>query len=185
MEAGAIGVSTGLYYEPARAAPTEEVIEICRPLTERNGIYCTHMRDEGERMVDSLEETFRIGRELGVPVVISHHKVRRHSRTTAAPPRRCRSSRRRCARSRSASTAIPYSASSTILSCEPRGDRLEGARHVVQAASRVRGLDLDDIAREMGLSAEEAVERLLPAGAIYFSHGRGRRAAHPRASSTP
>src|SRR3954471_2084288 len=75
LAAGAIGVSTGLYYEPARAAPTEEVIEVCRPLTARSGIYCTHMRDEGERVVDSLKETFRIGRELGVPVVISHHKV--------------------------------------------------------------------------------------------------------------
>src|SRR5919204_5279897 len=39
LAAGAIGVSTGLYYEPARAAPTEEVIEICRPLVSRNGLY--------------------------------------------------------------------------------------------------------------------------------------------------
>src|SRR5882672_3149324 len=75
LAAGAIGFSTGLYYEPARAAPTEEVIEVCRPLAARKGIYCTHMRDEGDRVVDSLEETFRIGRELGVPVVISHHKL--------------------------------------------------------------------------------------------------------------
>src|ERR1043165_6911428 len=75
LASGAIGVSTGLYYEPASAAPTEEVIEICRPLTPRNALYCTHMRDEGERIVDSLEETFRIGRELAVPVVISHHRL--------------------------------------------------------------------------------------------------------------
>ena len=47
LAAGAIGVSTGLYYEPARAATTEEVIEVCRPLGEHQGIYCTHMRDEG------------------------------------------------------------------------------------------------------------------------------------------
>src|SRR5881394_1119262 len=45
LEAGAIGASTGLYYEPARAAPTEEVIEVCRPLSARNALYCTHMRD--------------------------------------------------------------------------------------------------------------------------------------------
>src|SRR3989449_3240388 len=75
LAAGAIGFSTGPYYEPARAAPTEEVIEVCRPLTARKGIYCTHMRDEGDRVVDSLEDSFRIGRELGVPVVISHHKL--------------------------------------------------------------------------------------------------------------
>src|SRR5687767_5639130 len=75
LSAGAIGVSTGLYYEPAVAAPTEEVIEVCRPLTRHDGLYCTHMRNEGDAIVDSLEETFRIGRELGVPVVISHHKL--------------------------------------------------------------------------------------------------------------
>src|SRR5258708_12809973 len=89
LAAGAIGFSTGLYYEPARAAPTEEVIEVCRPLAARRGIYCTHMRDEGDRVVDSLEETFRIGRELGVPVVISHHKLARrpnHARSAATLP---------------------------------------------------------------------------------------------------
>src|SRR3954466_1964189 len=61
LEAGAIGVSTGLYYEPASAATTEEVIEVCRPLKARNALYVTHMRDEGDRVTESLEETFRIG----------------------------------------------------------------------------------------------------------------------------
>ena len=75
LEAGAIGVSTGLFYEPAIAAPTEEVIDVCRPLKEFGGVYCTHMRNEADRVIDSLEETFRIGREVGVPVVISHLKV--------------------------------------------------------------------------------------------------------------
>ena len=65
LNAGAIGVSTGLFYEPAIAAPTEEVIEVCRPLKAHNGLYCTHMRDEADHIVDSLEETFRIGREAG------------------------------------------------------------------------------------------------------------------------
>src|SRR5437764_5501968 len=75
LEAGAIGLSTGLYYEPARAATTEEVIEVCRPLSARNALYCTHMRNEAEGVVESLEETFRIGRELAIPVIVSHHKV--------------------------------------------------------------------------------------------------------------
>src|SRR5947209_4019157 len=75
LQAGAIGLSTGLYYEPARAAPTEEVIEVCRPLSARKALYCTHMRSEAEGVVDALQETFRIGRELDIPVVVSHHKV--------------------------------------------------------------------------------------------------------------
>ena len=75
MTAGAIGVSTGLFYEPSIAAPTEEVIEICEPLARHGGVYCTHMRNEGDDVIKSLTETFRIGREASVPVVISHHKV--------------------------------------------------------------------------------------------------------------
>src|SRR5260221_598993 len=67
LAAGAIGFSTGLYYEPACAAPTEEVIEVCRPLTARQALYCTHMRNEGDDVVKSLDETFRIGRALAVP----------------------------------------------------------------------------------------------------------------------
>ena len=65
LAAGAVGVSTGLYYEPASAAPTDEVIEVCRPLARRNGLYVTHMRDEADNILTSLEETFRIGREIG------------------------------------------------------------------------------------------------------------------------
>ena len=75
LASGAVGVSTGLYYEPAIAAPTEEVIDVCKPLAKHNGLYVTHMRDEGANILSSLEETFRIGREVGVPVVVSHHKL--------------------------------------------------------------------------------------------------------------
>ena len=74
LEAGAIGLSTGLYYAPAAAAPTEEIIELVTAVRAAGGIHTTHMRDEADRVSDSLEETFTIGRETGVPVVISHHK---------------------------------------------------------------------------------------------------------------
>jgi N-acyl-D-amino-acid deacylase len=168
LEAGAIGASTGLYYEPARAAPTEEVIEICRPLTARNGIYCTHMRDEGDHVVDSLEETFRIGRELGVPVVVSHHKVvgtPNHGRSAETLP-----IIEKAMRSQPVGLdCYPYCASSTILSY----DRTLTASKTLVTWSKPRpefaGMDLKDIAATMGVRVDEAVARLLPAGAIYFS----------------
>ena len=75
LAAGAIGMSTGTFYPPAVDATTEEIIEVGRPLTERKALYVTHMRDESDHVMESLDETFRIGRELGVPVVVSHHKV--------------------------------------------------------------------------------------------------------------
>jgi len=167
LEAGAIGVSTGLFYEPAIAAPTEEVIEACQPLREHGGIYCTHMRNEGDRVMDSLEETFRIGREVGVPVVISHHKVvgeNNHGRSgeTLAFIRKHMERQPVCL------DCYPYTAGSTVLSV----DRAKGSARTIVSWSRTlpqyAGQDLADIARQLGVSQEEAVGRLLPAGAIYF-----------------
>jgi len=168
MRAGAIGVSTGLYYEPARAAPTEEVIEICRPLKAANGIYCTHMRDEGDKVLDSLEESFRIGREAGVPVVISHHKVvgrPNHGRSRETLPVIAE----RMKRQPIGLDCYPYCASSTILSFE----RTKVASKTLVTWSKqhpeLAGMDLAEIASKMKLSVQDAVERLVPAGAIYFS----------------
>ncbi len=164
MAAGAIGVSSGLYYEPARAAPCEEVIEICRPLSKRNGIYCTHMRDEGEHVLDSLEESFRVGRELGVPVVISHHKVAgkaNHGRSAQTLPFIESAMRSQ----KIGLDCYPYHASSTILSAS----RVANASNVLVTWSKphpeVAGMELSEIQSKLRLS----VEQLLPAGAIYFS----------------
>ena len=168
LDAGAIGFSTGLYYEPARAAPTEEVIEVCRPLTRRRGLYCTHMRDEGDHVVDSLEETFRIGRELGVPVVVSHHKVvgkPNHGRSAETLPIIERAMRSQ----KIGLDCYPYCASSTILSFS----RVGVASKVLVTWSKPHpefsGMELTEIASKLGLSIPDAVEKLLPAGAIYFS----------------
>jgi N-acyl-D-amino-acid deacylase len=168
LEAGAIGASTGLYYEPAAAAPTEEVIEVCRPLRELGGLYVTHMRNEAERVIDSLEETFRIGREVGVPVVISHHKVNgiaNHGRSEQSLPFIAQRMREQ----RIGLDCYPYSASSTVLSAE----RVATASRVLVTWSKPHpehaGKDLTAVAQELGVTREEAVARLLPAGGIYFS----------------
>jgi N-acyl-D-amino-acid deacylase len=76
-QAGAIGVSMRLYYEAAAAVAIEELIEVCRSLAKYRGLHVTHMRDEADRMTDSLEETFAIGRALA-------HSARGASRPTAA-----------------------------------------------------------------------------------------------------
>lgn len=167
MDAGAIGVSTGLFYEPAVAAPTEEVIETCRPLKNFGGLYCTHMRDEADGIVQSLQETFRIGRELGVPVVISHHKLvgranYGRSEETLALIRSQMQQHRICL------DCYPYAAGSTVLSA----DRAATSTRVIVSWSKslpqFAGRDLDQIARELGVPQEEAIRRLHPAGAIYF-----------------
>ena len=167
LEAGAIGVSTGLAYAPSRAASTQEVIEVCRPLRAHGGIFTTHLRDEGDTVMDCLEETFHIGRELGVPVVISHHKVvgqANHGRSVQTLARIAEQMKTQpvCL------DCYPYNASSTIL----EQALVDGAARVIvtwsKAHPRFSGRDLDEVARELGCPVEEAVRRLQPAGAIYF-----------------
>lgn len=167
MQAGAIGVSTGLFYEPAIAAPTEEVIEVCSPLKQFKGLYCTHMRNEADRVIDSLEESFRIGREVGVPIVISHHKVTEqanHGRSTET----LALIEKNMATQTICLDCYPYTAGSTILSV----DRAASSARVIVSWSKplpeYAGQDLTDIAKKMNCSQDEAVKRLLPAGAIYF-----------------
>lgn len=168
LDAGAVGCSTGVYYEPAKAATTEEVIEVCRPLSARRALFCTHMRDEADRVMDSLEETFRIGRELGVPVVVSHHKV-------AGRPNfgRSKETLARIAQAMQQQAVsldcYPYKASSTILTA----DRVVHASRTLVTWSRPHpefaGMDLALIARQLDISVEETAEKLRPAGAIYFA----------------
>jgi N-acyl-D-amino-acid deacylase len=167
LEAGAIGISTGTAYAPAAAATTEEIVEVCRPLAQWGGIYVTHMRNEDDRITEAMEETFAIGRALGVPVVISHHKCagkanHGRSRETLALIRE--SARRQPV----ALDCYPYIASSTVL----KADRLEQSSRVIVTWSKPHpefsGLDLDEVARRLGVSRSVAVEALIPAGAVYF-----------------
>ena len=167
LAAGAIGLSTGLFYPPARHAPTEEVIELARVAARHGTLYATHMRDEGEHVIEAIRESMRIGREAGLPVILSHHKVAgiaNHGRTveTLALIDEARRSQPL------GFDVYPYVAASTVLSVE----RVRVASKTLVTWSRsvegVSGRDLAEIAREWGVSPEEAVGRLLPAGAVYF-----------------
>jgi dihydroorotase/N-acyl-D-amino-acid deacylase len=75
MQQGAVGVSTSLQYAPAPYAATEELIALAREASPYGGIYATHMRSEGDRIMLALDEAIRIGREANVPVEIWHLKT--------------------------------------------------------------------------------------------------------------
>lgn len=167
LQAGAIGLSTGMFYPPAMAATTEEVIEVCRPLSARKALYVTHMRDEADLVMDSLEETFHIGRALGVPVVVSHHKLQNQKnfgRSVETLPFIENAMKHQCI----SLDCYPYNAGSTMI----RTDKgmLDG--RVLIASSdphpECAGRDLDDIAADWGVEKHEAAERLKPGSAIYF-----------------
>ena len=66
MEAGALGIGSSLIYAPAFYATTEELIELCRVAAKYRGKYISHMRSEGNRLVEAVEELIRISRDAGI-----------------------------------------------------------------------------------------------------------------------
>ena len=75
MQDGAVGVSTALQYPPAPYAKTEELIALASEAGKYGGIYSSHMRNEGDSVLEAIDEALRIGREAHVPVEIWHIKV--------------------------------------------------------------------------------------------------------------
>lgn len=75
MKDGAVGLSTGLIYLPGMYAPTEEIVALAKIAAANNGVYASHIRNEGNRVHDAIDEALTIGREAKIPVQISHFKV--------------------------------------------------------------------------------------------------------------
>jgi len=75
LEAGAVGMSTGLIYFPGAHAETAELIELARTVAEFDALYASHIRDEGAKLLDAVAEAIAIGRAAGCRVQISHFKT--------------------------------------------------------------------------------------------------------------
>jgi N-acyl-D-aspartate/D-glutamate deacylase len=75
MEAGALGIGTSLIYPPAFYAKTDELIELCKVAAKYQGKYISHMRSEGNRLLEGLDELIRISREAGIPAEVYHIKA--------------------------------------------------------------------------------------------------------------
>src|SRR5436190_4917431 len=75
MEAGALGIGTSLIYPPAFYAKTDELIELCKVAAKYQGKYISHMRSEGNRLLEALDELIRISREAKIPAEVYHIKA--------------------------------------------------------------------------------------------------------------
>jgi len=164
---GSIGLSTGLAYPPAMNAPATEIVELAKVVHDSNGIYTTHMRDEEDHVVDSVEETIALGADANVPVVVSHHKAcgRQNWGRSTETLKIIAEARKH---QKIDLDVYPYTASSTVL-----------LSNFVQRAERVMitwstphpemtARDLHEVADEWGLNVEQTIDKLNPAGAIYF-----------------
>lgn len=75
MRQGALGLATGLEYVPAIFSDTREVIELAKVAAKYGGVYVTHLRDEGPKLIEAVQEAIRIAREASIPAQINHHKA--------------------------------------------------------------------------------------------------------------
>jgi amidohydrolase/N-acyl-D-amino-acid deacylase len=166
LDHGALGLSTGLAYANANAAPTEEVLALAEPLAEAGGLYCTHLRSEFVEILDAMDEAFRIGRHARVPVVISHLKcagVPNYGRSgevlaaldeaRAAQPVGC--------------DCYPYTASSSTLDLKQVTDEIDILITWSEPHPEMAGKLLAEVAAQWNASLVDAAKRLQPAGAVY------------------
>ncbi|HEY0139337.1 MAG TPA: D-aminoacylase [Thermoanaerobaculia bacterium] len=116
MRDGAIGISTSLIYVPAMYSTTEEIIALARVAAKHQGMYFTHMRDEGDRIDMGLDEAFRIGREAPIPLNIWHLKVGGKANWGRMPHVIARIEAERAKGLDVAANVYPYPASGTGLS---------------------------------------------------------------------
>src|SRR6185437_2389994 len=165
---GALGLSSGLAYLSANAAPTEEVLALAELLAAAGAIYTTHMRTETEGILEAMSEAFRIGRQATVPVVISHLKcagIANWGRSgevlhaldiaRASQPVGC--------------DCYPYAAGSSTLDLRQVDERVEIMITWCTPHPEMAGRTLAQIAECWDVEQIEAARRLQPAGAIYHS----------------
>ncbi len=145
MKAGAWGLSTGLIYVPSKYAATEELIAVSRIVARHNGIYVSHMRNEGTRLLESIDEALQIGREAGLPVHISHFKASGRAAWGLAADAVAKVSEARSSGQQVTADQYPYIASSTSLGAMVVPDRLRSTAAFKQAiadpdqAEKLRG----------------------------------------------
>ena len=182
MADGAHGLSSGLFYEEAYAAPASEVTALAKVVARHGGVYATHLRSEMQAIIEALHEAGDTAFDAGVPLVISHHKCAgpaNWNRTLETLPLIDALGERQDI----AIDVYPYVAGSTVL----REDLVDGVIDVMLTWSQpfpdVTGRLLADVAREWGVDQKEACRRLQPGGACYFQMNESdveRVIAHPR-----
>jgi len=168
MQAGAIGMSSGLVYLPGSNAETPELIELAKVVAKHGGIYTSHIRNEGDGVLAAVAEAITIGEAAGCPVQISHHK-------SAGPTAKglTKQSLRFLAEARARGIDVtvdvyPYTASSSALAAMFRIGREQVFEAIPSIIASVKyehekyeGKYISDIAAELGMPIGDTVRKLL------------------------
>ncbi len=168
LHAGAIGLSTGVYYPQARAATTQELIDVAEPLRDGAGLITMHIRDEGDAIDEALREALAVGRAVNAPLVLSHHKL--IGSANHGGSMRTLALVEQAARSQSVCMdCYPYVASSTMLL--PARVAVSSDVRITWSSAEpgAAGRSLFTMAAERGIDPTTLAQQLVPGGAIYFA----------------
>jgi N-acyl-D-amino-acid deacylase len=167
LEQGALGLSSGLFYQPAFAADPAEMQALVRVVARHAGVYVTHIRTEMDGILEAMQEAADTALAGPVTWILSHHKCagpRNWGRTIETLALLERLSQRQSV----GMDAYPYSAGSTLL----REDLVDGVIEILITRSdphpEMVGRYLADIAAQWGVDQVDACRRLMPGGACYF-----------------
>lgn len=168
LKNGSLGLSTGLWYPPNRHATTDEVVSLTNVVAQHGGLYSTHMRDEAEKLMEAVEETLTIGKSSKIPVVISHHKS--HGKANFGKVKDSLAIIEQALSSQEISLDVyPYMASSTILRKDNIYDDMKVLITWCKSMPEASGKYLMDLAKQHNMHWSDLVDKLQPAGAVYFS----------------
>ena len=131
LEAGALGVSTGLIYSPSGFAETDEIVALAEVAREHGGLYASHIRNESSKLLEAVGEAIEIGRRGGVPVQVAHHKASGRSNWGLVEESLALMDRARAEGVDVACDQYPYIASSTGLTSVLPKWALEGGREAI------------------------------------------------------
>ena len=167
MDAGALGLSSGIFYREAYAADQDELVAVASVAARNGGVYATHIRDELAGILPALQEAAITARQSGLPLILSHHKCAgpaNWGRTRETLPLIDSLARNQ----EIGMDVYPYTAGSTVL----REDLVDGVIDILitnsQPHPEMGGRYLADIAKQWGVTQQEAALRLKPGGACYF-----------------
>ena len=167
LDAGAVGMSSGVFYAPAQAANVEELQVLAQTVGQAGGVCTAHIRDEREGIVEALREAFAVTRTGRTPLVLSHHKcagVRNWGRAGETlglidAARLSQPVHLDC---------YPYTAGSTVIRPDLADGEIEILINWSTPHPEVAGRTLKSIAAEWGMTERDAAEQLMPGGASYF-----------------
>jgi N-acyl-D-amino-acid deacylase len=140
MDEGAWGASSGLIYPPSSYADTDELVDLARVAAGRGGFYFTHIRGEGETLLQAIEEAILVGEQAGLPVQIAHFKATQPENWAKLPDALALLDQARARGVDVAADRYPYIASSTGLSSQLPGWAKDGGPE----ATMTRLLDADE-----------------------------------------